>query len=135
MKNKWFFIILFLCIAAFIFPADKPWGNLKKIYFYDSVEDYPGVLENLGAINRDGLEKGEVATLSKNLIEFGDHYFAQKKFDIAEAFYRKVLDLSPDHWYLYNKLEEIDREKGNFFFNFNVSRSYMSILVPSVKYN
>jgi len=133
MKNKWFFIILFLCIAAFIFPADKPWGNLKKIYFYDSVEDYPGVLENLGAINRDGLEKGEVATLSKNLIEFGDHYFAQKKFDIAEAFYRKVLDLSPDHWYLYNKLEEIDREKGNFFFNFKNVFSQLLLVMGNFK--
>ena len=133
MKNKWFFIILFLCIAAFIFPADKPWGNLKKIYFYDSVEDYSGVLENLGAINRDGLEKGEVATLSKNLIEFGDHFFAQKKFDIAEAFYRKVLDLSPDHWYLYNKLEEIDREKGNFFFNFKNVFSQLLLVMGNFK--
>ena len=133
MKNKWFFIILFLCIAAFIFPAEKPWGNLKKIYFYDSVEDYSGVLENLGAINRDGLEKGEVATLSKNLIEFGDHFFAQKKFDIAEAFYRKVLDLSPDHWYLYNKLEEIDREKGNFFFNFKNVFSQLLLVMGNFK--
>lgn len=118
MKNKWLFIILFLCTATFIFPSDKPWGNLKKIYFYDSVKDYPRVLENLNDIKNDGLEKGDLETLAGNLIKFGDYYFSGGKYEIAEAFYRKGLDLSPDQWYLYNKLEEIDRAKGNRFFNF-----------------
>ena len=121
MKNKWFFIFLFLMFlesAVFLFPSENPWGNLKKIYFFESIKNDPLVLENLSAINCEGFEKEERDNLASNLIKFGDHYFTAGKYDMAEAFYSKVLSFSPDYWYLYNKLEEIDRKKGNSFISF-----------------
>lgn len=136
MKNKRFFIFLFLMFlstAVFLFPSDNPWGNLKKIYFYESIKNDPMVLENLNAINCDGFEKGERDNLASNLIKFGDLYFSGGKYDMAEAFYGKVLSLSPDYWYLYNKLEVLDRKKGNGFFNFKNAFKQLFMVLQDFK--
>lgn len=129
MKSKWIFILLFLCTATSIFPVNNPWGNLKKIYFYDSIKDYGQVLENLAQINSEGMERNETQKLAQSLITFGDYYFDKKEYDNAIAFYQKVLSFSPRYWYLYNKLEKIDREKGSSFLGFkNVFRQLVMML-------
>jgi tetratricopeptide (TPR) repeat protein len=129
MKNKWLFIFLLFCAAVFIFPDENPWGNLKKIHFYDSIKKYDKVLENLERIDCEGIEREEKAKIALDLIKFGDYYFSKGKYEIAEAFYRKVLCLSPEYWYLYNKLETIDRTKGRSFISFkNVFRQLGMIL-------
>ena len=129
MKNKWLFIFLLFSTAVLIFPDDNPWGNLKKIHFYDSVENYDKVQENLERINSEGIERGEKAKIALNLIKFGDYYFSKRKYENAEAFYRKVLNFSPEYWYLYNKLEKIERAKGSSFISFkNVFRQLLMML-------
>lgn len=119
MRNKWLFIVLLLfTLAAAGFAESNPWGELKKIHFYDSVKNDGKVLENLEKINCDGMERVERDKIAARLIRFGDHYFSQKNYKNAEAFYRKVLSFSPEYWRLYNKLEKIDREQGGVFLGF-----------------
>lgn len=118
MKNKWLFFILFLCTAVFIFPENpNPWGNLKKIHFYHSINNTEKVLENLESLNCDGIDRKEKDKIAAELTRFGDYYFSQgenktEEYKNAEAFYRKALAISPSHWFLYNKLEEVERKKG-----------------------
>lgn len=133
MKNKLFIIILFFCTTFSIFAGDNPWGNLKKIHFYDSVKNYEKVMENLEQIDCRGIERGEKEEIASNLIKFGDYFFSKGEYDNAEAFYRKVLSLSPDYWNLYNKLEKIDREKGSSFINFKYVFKQLLLMLKNFK--
>ncbi len=135
MKNKGLvlFFILFFCAAAFIFPNSNPWGNIKKIHFYDSVKKYNKVLETLEQIHPGDIDRGEKEEVAANLIRFGDYYFSKGEYDTAEAFYKKVLNFSPDYWYLYNKLEKINREKGGGFIHFSNVFSQLVLVLQSFK--
>ena len=135
MKNKglFLFFILFFCAAAFVFPNSSPWGNIKKIHFYDSVKKYDKVVETLGQIHPGEIERGEREEVASHLIRFGDYYFSKGRYDTAEVFYKKVLKLSPDYWYLYNKLEKIDRDKGGGFIHFKNVFRQLPLLLQSFK--
>ncbi|MCP4220530.1 MAG: hypothetical protein GY765_38235, partial [bacterium] len=119
MKNKILWFFLFFLVAVCVFPKESPWGSLKKIHFYDSVKKYDKVLENLARIKPRDIDGTQLKDVAKDLITFGDHYFSLKEYRNAEAFYLKVIDLSPDYWYLYNRLEKIDREQGSLFIGFS----------------
>ncbi|MCK4760602.1 MAG: hypothetical protein KAW12_00285 [Candidatus Aminicenantes bacterium] len=115
MKNKALLVFLiFFCTVA-VFSRGNPWGSLKKIYFYDSTQKYSKVAEELQAINFAEINRGDRKEIAQHLIKFGDYYFSKKKKDLAEAFYKKVVNLSPEYWYIYNKLEKSNRSKGNSF--------------------
>jgi tetratricopeptide (TPR) repeat protein len=120
MKNKILLVILIFLCAVFLLPKEDPWGNLKKIYFYDSVKNDRQVLEQLGLIEFEGLNRADQKEMASQLIRFGDYYFEKGKYDHAEAFYRKVFNVShkDDYWYLYNKLEKIKRANGSVFIGF-----------------
>jgi tetratricopeptide (TPR) repeat protein len=120
MKNKILFaVFIFLC-SIFLLPKEDPWGDLKKIHFYDSVKNYRQVLEQLELIQFEDLNRADQKEIASQLIRFGDHYFEKGKYDHAEAFYRKVFNVAPkdDYWYLYNKLEKINRVNGSIFIGF-----------------
>ncbi|NIM15124.1 MAG: hypothetical protein GTO45_24435 [Candidatus Aminicenantes bacterium] len=134
MKNKALvFVILFLCCTIWVLPKEDPWGNLKKIYFYDSFSKYDQVLEHLRLVELEGLKRADQKEIASRLIAFGDSYFKKGKYQYAEEFYKKVLKLSPDYWYLYNKLEKIDRIKGRFIINFKHLFSQLFMMLKSFK--
>lgn len=134
MKNKALvFLMLFLCGTIWVLPKENSWGNLKKIYFYDSFSKYDQVLEHLRLLEFEGLKRADQREIASRLIAFGDSYFKKGKYRHAEEFYKKVLKLSPDYWYLYNKLEKIDRVKGRFIINFNHLFSQLFMMFKSFK--
>lgn len=112
-------IFIFLC-PVFLLPKDDPWGNLKKIHFYDAAKNDRQVLEQLELIDFEGLTRADQKEIASELIRFGDYYFEKGKYDQAKAFYRKVFDVSvnDEYWYVYNKLEKIKRVNGSFFIGF-----------------
>jgi tetratricopeptide (TPR) repeat protein len=120
MKIKILLVIFVFLCSAFLLPKDDPWGNLKKIHFYDSVKNDQQVLTQLELIEFEGLTRADQKEIASQLVRFGDYYFEKGKYDQAKAFYKKVFDVSPndDYWYLYNKLEKIKRVKGSFFIGF-----------------
>ena len=116
MKPKILFVILLLFCSGVILPAPNPWGEIKKIHFYDSIKKYDQVLVHLEGIDFERVKRGEQKEIATRLIRFGDHYLNLGLYDHAEAFYRKVLLQSADYWFLYNKLDKINRAKGAWFF-------------------
>jgi tetratricopeptide (TPR) repeat protein len=112
------FLILFVFCGGALLPKSNPWGEIKKIYFYDSVGDYDKVLTHLENIRFDPVKRTEQKEIAAFLIRFGDYYLEKGKYKHSEAFYRKVLDLSNDYWYVYNKLDKISRAVGSTFFSF-----------------
>lgn len=118
MKKKGMFCILFLCWAMLGFSKSNSWGNLKKIYFYDSAGKYSKVVEELKSIDLEDVSRAEQKEIAQHLINFGDYYRAKNENTLAKAFYDKVIDLSPEYWYIYNKLEMMNRGKGDVFPDF-----------------
>ncbi len=116
-KRKAVFVILFLCTALFTFTfvsaGDNPWGDLKKLHFYDSVKDESKAAEILESIDCRDMSPGNQDAFARQLIAFGDKYYSQGNYNSARVFYNKVLEFSPKYWYLYNKLEKVDRAKGS----------------------
>jgi hypothetical protein len=113
-------------LTSFSWAAANPWSHLKKIYFYDYSGDFAAVKENLTQLDTQNLVPAEKIELLQKLNELGDHYFQKKNFPLAEAFYQKILMISPrDSWPLYNKLEKINKAKGNPLWNFkNIGRQF-----------
>ncbi len=129
MKKKIVFIILFFCFFFSIFPEANPWGELKKIYFYDSIKNYDLVLKSLNAIDISMVKRSDQKEIASSYINLGDHYFSLKKYELAEIFYKRVIEISPDYWYIYNKLEDIYRKNGSLLFNLkNTFRQFSMIL-------
>ncbi|MCP4147009.1 MAG: hypothetical protein GY757_04590 [bacterium] len=131
MKNKLIFLLLFFIAAGALLANDNPWGDLKKIHYYDSQKNYTRVLENLNQISTESLSKIEMDELAVNLIKFGDYYLSKGVYDNANAFYEKVISFSPKYWYLYNKLEKIQREKGSFIPGFKNTFKQLGDLLKS----
>ncbi len=113
--------ILFMLCTIALLPKEDPWGNLKKIHFYDSNNRERMVLDQLESINVEGIKRPDQKLIALQLTRFGDYYFEKKKYSHAEAFYRKVLSFpSPDnYWAVYTKLEAIRRTRGSFFIGFH----------------
>jgi tetratricopeptide (TPR) repeat protein len=120
MKKIFFLAILLMFCSVSLLPKEDPWGNLKKISFYDSLGDDQKVLAHLKLIDFEGLKRADQDTIASQLIRFGDNYLEKGKDRQAEAFYRKVLTVSPNdaYWTVYNKLEKINRMRGHFFISF-----------------
>ena len=139
MKKKWLFIILFLCTAVSIFPENpNPWGNLKKIHFYYSINNTDKALENLGNLNCNSIDRAEKEKIAAELIRFGDNYFSSgdtkpSNYKNAETFYRKALDIAPNYWFLYNKLEETQKKEGRGSFQFKNTFLQLSRLLENFK--
>lgn len=107
-----------VCLASLSPAATNPWGDLKKIYIYDSGGKLAEVGKNLDKLNAQILPPAEKIELMKKLAELGDRYYEKGDYPLAERFYRKILSISPqDAWPMYNKLEKISRRQGNFLGN------------------
>lgn len=119
MAKKILLTLIGLALLASLSPAaTNPWGDLKKIYFYDSSGDLAEVRKNLDKLDAQTLPPAEKIELMKKLAELGDRYLQKGDDQLAETFYYKVLNISPqDAWPLYNKLEQISRRRGNFLWN------------------
>ena len=130
MKNKVLFIILFLFCILQIFPKSNPWGDLKKVYLYYSAKNSELSVEQTEILNEkikvilnriqfEGVNRSDKKEIVSHLVRFGDYYYAEGEFDLSKAFYKKVLKALPDNWDLYNKLERINRAKGNVLTDLN----------------
>ena len=110
-------LMLFLAVSTgWLQPADgNPWGNLKKIYFYDAIADYGEVRRNLTEMDFTLVTRREKADLVRKVIQLGDHFFADRKFDMAGEVYQKILTVSPDAWAVYNRLEKIKHSSSVLF--------------------
>lgn len=139
MKNKWLFIILFPCIAVFLFPeSTNTWGDLKKIHFYHSINNTEKVQEILQNLNYDGIDRKEKEKIAAELTRFGDYYFSPGEgktpdYKNAEAFYRKALAISPASWFLYNKLGEVERKTGSSFMFFKNAFLQLPLVLENFK--
>jgi tetratricopeptide (TPR) repeat protein len=125
MAKKSILLLIGLVLPiSFSWAAANPWSNIKKIYFYDFSADISAVKENLAQLDVQDLIPAEKSELLQKLNELGDRYYQKKNFPLAEAFYQKILLLSPrDAWPIYNKLEKINKLKGNLLWNFkNIGR-------------
>ncbi|MBN2399750.1 MAG: hypothetical protein JXI33_05345 [Candidatus Aminicenantes bacterium] len=129
-KKIVFFLVGLVLFGSFSMAATNPWSNLKKIYICDSSADIPAVMENLAEINVLELSPAEKAELLKKLNELGDRYFQKRNFPLAQAFYQKILQLSPrENWPLFNKLQKIYRLKGNPLWNFKNIGRQLSLVI------
>jgi tetratricopeptide (TPR) repeat protein len=133
MKHKLFLAILLICCSMLIFPNTNPWGNLKKIHFYDSLNAHDKVQEQLELIRFEGLSRADQKEVAGHLVKLGDNYFLKNQYQLAGAFYRKVLAHSSDYWYLYNKLEKIERENGSIFIGFKNSFKQLFMMLKNFK--
>lgn len=129
-KKSILFLIGWLLLLSSSRAAANPWSNLKKIYFYDLSGDISAVKENLAQLDADNIVPAEKIELLQKLNELGDRYYQKKNFPLAEAFFHKILTISPqDAWPIYNKLEKINKLKGNLLWNFrNIGRQFWLIL-------
>ncbi len=119
-------MIALVLLASFSPAASNPWGDLKKIYFYDGSGNLAEVTHNLVTLDAQTLPPAEKIELIKKLSELGDRYYQKGDYRLAEAFYRKILAISArDAWPTYNKLEQISRQRGNFFWKLeNIGRQF-----------
>ncbi len=127
MAKKTIVTLIALFLLASLSPAaSNPWGDLKKIYFYDGSGNLDEVTRNLVALDAQTLPPTEKIELIKKLTELGDRYYQKGDYRLAEAFYRKILAISArDAWPTYNKLEQISRQRGNFFWKLeNIGRQF-----------
>jgi tetratricopeptide (TPR) repeat protein len=126
MIKKSILILSGLLLFSFSWAAANPWSNLKKIYFYSFSGDISAVKENLAQLDAQDLPPPEKIELLQKLNELGDRYYQNKNFPLAETFYKKILQISPrDAWPIYNKLERINKLKGNLLWNFkNIGRQF-----------
>jgi tetratricopeptide (TPR) repeat protein len=126
MAKKPILFLSGLLLLSFSWAAANPWSNLKKINLYDFSGDIASVRENLAQLDAQGLAPAEKTELMQKLNELGDRYLQKKNPAMAEAFYQKILQISPrDAWPIYNKLEQISKSKSGPFWNFrNVWRQF-----------
>ena len=117
MVKKAILTVTAMILLASLSPtASNPWGDLKKIYFYDVSGNLAEVKQNLDSLDAQALPPNEKIELIKKLGELGDHYYQRGDYLLAETFYRKILAISARNaWPIYNKLEQISRRRGNFF--------------------
>jgi tetratricopeptide (TPR) repeat protein len=126
--------LLLLCglvlLASLAAAATNPWGNLKKIYFYEANDDAGEVRKNLERLDTQGLPPEEKTDLVRKLSDLGDRYFQKGNDPLAEAFFRKALGISPqDAWPLYNQLEKISRRRGGLLWDLgDVWRQFRLVL-------
>jgi len=120
MAKKILLAVAGVALLASLSPAaSNPWGNLKKVYFYEAIGNLGEVRKNLDRLDAQALPPAEKIELMKDLAELGDRYYRKDDYPLAEAFYRKTLGISPqDAWPIYNKLEKISRRRGRLPWNF-----------------
>lgn len=129
MKKKALFLFLFFWLFGSLIPETNPWGELKKIYFYDSLNKYTRVMESLNDVDIHRIKRSDKKEFARQFIQMGDKYFNENRMDLSENFYQRALAISPDYWFVYNRLEKINRERGKFFFNVkNLFKQFSTIL-------
>ena len=115
-------------LASLSLAASSPWGNLKKIYFYEASGNLGEVRQNLDRLDAQALPPAEKIELMKKLAELGDRYYQKNDYPLAEAFYRKTLAHSPqDAWpHLQQAGKDLPAPRGIFWNFANVGRQFAS---------
>ncbi len=119
MNKKALFLLVFFVLAIPGAANESPWGQLKKIHYFDGQKDYKKVREHLGGIEYSQMNRMEMKDVAIQLKKFGDQYLHEGDYNLAREFYYKVLTLNPGQWDIYNQLERINREEGALTFNFS----------------
>ncbi len=109
--------LLLLAVTASLWGSGNPWGNLKKMYFYSSVNNLEQVRRNLAELSSESTSRREKEEIAGQLLQLADHYFQTKNYALAREFYQKILVLSPDAWAVFNSLEMIERAQGRKLIN------------------
>jgi tetratricopeptide (TPR) repeat protein len=107
-------------MASLAPAAANPWGDLKKIYFYEASGNLAEARRSLERLDAEALPPNDKVELVRKLVELGDLHLRKKNDPLAEAYYRQALKLAPQNvWPVYNKLERIFRRRGGFFWKFS----------------
>jgi len=119
-------LLLLTVLPALAAGAANPWGDLKKIRFYEAGGDLAQVRRALERLDAQGLPPNDKAELLRDLVDLGDRYRGRGNDPLAEAFYRKALAVSPrDAWPVYNALERMARRRGRLLWRFtDVGRQF-----------
>lgn len=133
MKIKSIIVLLVLGSTSLLFSVSNPWGNLKKIHFFDHRQKYNLVQEQLDEINVEMISREEQRRIAVELIRFGDKYLSQNRYELAEAFYQKVLAFSPEYWRLYGRLDVIERERNGIIPNFSLAFQQLGYMLKGFK--
>lgn len=133
MKKKLGFVVFLLSLCMFTTVSystpDTPWGTLKLLRYYHDNQQDKEVLNQLKILDTSTMNRADQNTVANRLIRFGDYYLEKKNYSNAEAFYRKVLNISPHYWYIYNKIENIERVRGSIIPDFkNVFKQFFMVL-------
>ena len=115
MRRKLFFLIF---ILFSLILAANPWGNLKKIYFYKSLNNKQEMIKYLNRMEKRSINTIEADKLGIRLIELGDYFYLKGDKDTAIKFYNKSLDISDNFWFVYNKINYIKSKGKILTFNF-----------------
>jgi tetratricopeptide (TPR) repeat protein len=129
MRKKIVCLLLFFCCFTHGVAGNNAWGELKKIYLFNSLGKYDRVGEILNQLDLSSLKRIDKKEMVSKLVDLGDYYVLDKNYKLAEDFYRKALGVFPNTWTIFNKLEKIKRDKGSLFFNLkNTFRQFSMIL-------
>ena len=133
MARRIFWTVAGLALLASLAPgAVNPWGDLKKIYFYEASGNLAEAQRFLEQLDDQALTPNDKVELVGKLVEMGDRLLKQNKDSLAGAFYRQALKISPqDSWPVYNKLEKIFRRRGGFFWKFSGLGRQFALLTRS----
>lgn len=118
--------LLLAVLPALAAGAANPWGDLKKIHFYEASGDLAQARRALERLDAEGLPPNDKVELLRQLVALGDRHLGRGNDSLAEAFYRKALAVSPrDAWPVYNALERIARKRGRLVWRFtDVGRQF-----------
>ncbi len=123
MRRKVLFLLIIM-LSVSIYA--NPWGSLKKIYLYKSLNNEKKMLKYLEQIKGKNINKIDADKLGKRLIEIGDNFYLKHKPETAIKFYKKALEISDDFWFVYNKINYIEHKDSIFSLNpVNVFKQFL----------
>ncbi len=122
MTRSRFFIsvltVLLFFTGSFCIDASVIQGQVNKIHFYNSAGKYADAVEIVRQVDLSCLQGSKKNKAFDQLVKIGDFYVSNNLFDEAEQVYRKVLENGGDgYWFLYNRLSDIDTQKGSLLFS------------------
>ncbi len=121
------FLILFLLFSSI--NANDSLGNVYKLKYYNLETDDNQFLRSLSEFNLQELSRREFRLSLIELEKIGDRFAREGKLDKALIVYSKIHENSGDYWQVYNKIENLERKKGSFFFSIkNFLRQTISLL-------
>lgn len=130
-------LILFLIPAVLFFNlnANDSLGTVYKLKYFDLKTDDELFLKSLSEFKLSELSRKELRESLVELEQIGDRFTNEGKFNKALIVYKKINENSRGRWQIYNKIENIKRKRGSWFYNTgNFVRQTISLLRNSTSF-